>query len=915
MFLFWRLTGWVVFMLMITSTAVSADSEGSFAEELSSRDDVYSDQSWVAGENSELILQVKVNRLILGDVFGIKNSRGIYLGIQNLFEVLDFLIDVNVQKGSASGWFIKEDYHFDMDKIDNGAVEILVKGSSYDLNADKFIYESDDVYVEAELLLNILEIDYSVDLNSQVLQLEPSESLPVQDRLDREKRLRSERKNRLALLPIKRTPYRLWTIPFIDVQTRYTENSSNFTTTSYSMLGAGDLAYMTGTYYLQGDRDDKMKYFRMKLSRDSLKENLLGPLKSTHFSVGDINPNEGGGIGPAGSEVGIRISNRPYGRIMRQQKTDFYGDAQPGWDVELYRNNIYLGVQSVGENGRYEFFNQDVTAGKNIFKLVFYGPQGQRYEEKEEINLSRRGLDQDKLLYDISLSNQNSRLFEFRDDFSSKSEETRRFNLSLFKDVSENVSFQGIYSRYTFRDGTLHNFVKPAARLFFLDTLMFVDLTVDFNGGAAAHYSLSNSFWRQSITYSNTSTSEGFATDATTQHLPAKNTESIDISGPLIPLSFFRMNYSLNSTTIELKNTSVTNDYSARFSLSTLGFSFSNNLNYTKSTPIDSVSTHQVSGLANVSRSLWGVGLRMGASYQLEPSRDIQLRQITKLTGNASWLMFSSFRSQYKYSYIPQNGNESYGVSVNWRTKRFSIVSSFTRHSNNSYSAYLGMNFSLGYDFRTSKINFASERISRTGGVSARVYRDENFNGRYDKSEPVIEGAKIRAEQARRDGKSDSDGAVFFSGLPTDRTTDVELDVASLEDPFLISFVSGYSFVPRPGVVESLNVPLVNSGEIEGTIYLANKNGTIQEMGGVPLTLTNVQTREVNSVSSTFDGFYLFNSVKPGRYLVSIDPIYLKRFNYSARKPMPRIVKILASGNVESGNDFTIYGNEHFVNN
>jgi len=867
------------------------------------------DNSAITNEKVELILQIKVNRLILGDVFGIQRDKTIYIGMQNLFEVLGFLIHVDMKEKTADGWFIKDDLTFNMEEPNNssGSVEIDANNSTYMINKDSFIYEDDDIYIDAKAIFNIFEIEYKIETNNMLLRIFPTTPLPIQEKLRRQARKKARNRNLAAKLPLKRTPYKLWTTPFIDAQTRYTTNSAKNDTLSYSILGAGDLAYMTSTYYVQGDRDDQLKFFRMKLSRDSLSNKLLGPLKATHFSFGDINPNIGGGVGQAGNEVGVRISNRPYGRILRQQKTDFYGDAQPGWDVELYRNNIYLGIQSVEENGRYEFFNQDILAGKNIFKLVFYGPQGQRYEKTEEINLNQSGLDVRKVLYDVSLSHQHSRLFEFRDDFSSREEETRRFNLNLIKDVNEYVSFKGTYSRYTFSDGTTHNFIKPSTRIMFFDTLLFADFILDLNGGASTYYSLSRSFWQQALTYSNSISTADFVTESTDAIKTHQTVQNVDLSGPLLTTRFLRANYGVSASRSISKDVSVVDKYTANFSANILRFSISNNVNYTKTKAIDSPVVHAVNGIASLSKSMFGVNFRGGTSYLLEPSKDIKLKQITRLTGNISWRPFPRIRSQYTYSYVPISKNTSHAISLNWRTKKFSVISNFTRRNNGAYTAHMGINFSVGYDNKTSSFSLGSERIARTGGVSARVYRDDNFNGRLDATDPVIEGAKILAEQAKRHGKSNDAGIVFFPGLPTDRRTDVALDVSSLEDPFLIQIDNGYSFVPRPGVVETFNVPLVTSGEVEGVVYIENANGTKQPAGGIPITLTNIKTRDLESVVSAYDGFYLFSSIKPGRYLVSIDQTYLKRFKYSARKPMPRVVDIYRNGNVNMGNDFRIF--------
>ncbi|MDX1813139.1 MAG: hypothetical protein R3240_14380, partial [Gammaproteobacteria bacterium] len=208
----------------------------------------------------------------------------------------------------------------------------------------------------------------------------------------------------------------------------------------------------------------------------------------------------------------------------------------------------------------------------------------------------------------------------------------------------------------------------------------------------------------------------------------------------------------------------------------------------------------------------------------------------------------------------------------------------------------------------TSGFKMASERFANSGGVSASIFLDDNNNGIRDENESVVEGAKVAAVQARKNGKTDKNGEVFFPGLPVDRRTDVELDMGSLSDPFLISTKPGYSFVPRPGLVEKLEIPLVTSGEVEGTVYLTSKNGTFtREAGHVPMELVSIKNRKTYTTASAFDGYYLFTQVPPGRYLLAVNRKYLEKRNLTVQKPMPVLVEVAGDGSVVMGMDVMLF--------
>lgn len=859
-------------------------------------------------EEIDLILETQVDKLILGDEFGLRKGKINYVGLQNLFNILDFAINVDVENKKAKGWFIKEIFDFSMNEPVNEYVPVVIsaKGINYSVKQSKLIYKDDDIYIDADTIFKILEIEYNINISTLTLKLTPSTPLPIQNKLARKNRKKAKFRNSIAKLPLKYTSYGLLTTPFTDLQTRYITNNYDITNFSYSALGSGDFAFMTGNYYIQGDSKDSFKNFRLKLSKDSIKNNLLGPLKATQYSFGDINPNAGGGVGVAGQEVGVRITNKPSGSSLRLQKTDFIGDAQPGWDVELYRNNIFIDSVTISDNGRYEFYNQNLAYGKNNFKLIFYGPQGQQYEKIQVFDLNSEGFASSKIVYDMSLSKQQTQLFLVGNNSRKTETNKRRFNISLFNDVNEYISLQGSYSRYTFYDGVTHNFFKSGVRVFALNTLLSANAIKDINGGHTLTYSLSKSLWQQSLSYSNTTKSAGFSVEATILPTVSQTIQSASVAGSMLKTKYTYVNYDLRASRSVYENSSITNSLDFNSSVSILRLTLKNNLNYSESSTNGSVKKKYLSGIANLGTLVYGVTIRAGANYILEPVKRTKIKQVPRLFSSLSKLLTVKLRAKYSYGFSTINQNSSHTLALNWRAKKFTVTGNYRRNNNGNYTAFVGINFSLSYNKRTH-FNISPERISRTGAISAHIFSDENNNGIYDSGEPVIQNAKIRATQAYKSAKTDENGLVFLPGLPTNRATDIELDIDSLEDPFLTPSKQGYSFVPRPGVTETVNIPLVTSGEVEGTIYLENKNGSNQVAGYVPLNLINIQTRHNLSTISAYDGFYLFTQVPPGKYLVEVDKLYLTNNKYNARKPMPRVVTIFSTGNIEMENDFSIY--------
>ena len=119
--------------------------------------------------------------------------------------------------------------------------------------------------------------------------------------------------------------------------------------------------------------------------------------------------------------------------------------------------------------------------------------------------------------------------------------------------------------------------------------------------------------------------------------------------------------------------------------------------------------------------------------------------------------------------------------------------------------------------------------------------------------------------------------------MPVDRTTDVRgetivdglepfqpkligIDAGALPDPMVQPALPGMVLVPRPGIVATIDLPLVGASDVDGT-RVREGGGTIE---GVDLELLDLEGRAVARTRSDFDGFFLFERVPYGRYTVRI---------------------------------------------
>ena len=92
-------------------------------------------------------------------------------------------------------------------------------------------------------------------------------------------------------------------------------------------------------------------------------------------------------------------------------RTVIEGDALPGWEAELYRNDALLDYQVIPGQGQYRFINVPLLFGTNILRVELYGPQGQRREVVKRLYVGPGAAAPGQGYWRFSLSDANQTLF------------------------------------------------------------------------------------------------------------------------------------------------------------------------------------------------------------------------------------------------------------------------------------------------------------------------------------------------------------------------------------------------------------------------------------------------------------------------------------------------------------------------
>ncbi|MGC9386779.1 MAG: hypothetical protein ACP5D0_07525, partial [Hydrogenovibrio sp.] len=619
----------------------------------------------------DLILAVKSKNLVLGDLNVVERNGDYWVHFDDLTELLDFPIHYQASGSSdnttppiidAHGWFIRTENAFTLETLNSGTnsgantrYRIETPFATQEIPAEQLLNWHGDWLWPLQDALNWFQISAKPSLNNLTLTLDAKQPLPIEERIRRENRFQGGLTSDFELqYPRRDTPYQLISPINADLQFTLINDYSDNNRFNGSILGAGDLLYMTGRYYLSHNynefNDRNQTDLTVTLERNDIESDLLGPLKASHVSLGDINPTTLNNLPTGLYNTGMRISNRPYGRLTNASQTNISGLLQPGWDVELYINDIFIRSERVGQDGRYQFLNAPLNVGENRLLLKFYGPQGQREEKTEIINVDATSLTGSGFIYDASFSRQDWRLSDYIDNQYATQDEKYRTNVHLETGLTQKLSLTGDLSHYQFTDGEYHLFLQPGMRLFLLDSLINLNWLKDIEGGSQTNFSVSRGFGERrahTLSYNLENQTADFKLDATDEAL-LRNRQSLTLQGPFLSGLSRRMYYQLSAGLNEYYTRGDSQNYQVNLGANIGRWQLAHNLSYVLHSPgpEDDTSTDNLQGQLTVNAGLGRLYLRSGLTYGLEPNQEVQYGNIDFL-----WTFNSDWNAEASYDY------------------------------------------------------------------------------------------------------------------------------------------------------------------------------------------------------------------------------------------------------------------------
>ena len=833
-----------------------------------------------------LILEVRLGRYILTDgMFGYIEGGGLLLPLGEYARALEFNIAVDTANGRANGWYMDQDRLFELDIL-SGTVVIDGRRQAYDRGLVELHRE--DIFVDTRLLSQWFPADVEFDLSNLLVRIKSREPLPIERRAERELRrgaALARKKRAEAEYETVDRPYQWVDWPMVNFSSTAgyskTAGGDGEVSGSYNLLAAGDLMKMGSKLFVSGSEERGVSLVRLEMGRKDPDGQLLGPLGATEYLFGDI-------VTPAHDDIarprlgrGAQISSFPLERASDFDSINLVGELPLGWEVELYRNEILLDFRASRADGRYEFDEVPLLFGLNVLTLKFFGPQGQYREETRRVLVGQGQVAPGEFNYRLAVTQQDEYLIPVQDDTAvstanSELQGEARAITEAEYGLNKHFSVAGGASSIALPDGR-HNYGKLGLRFGWRNLYSRFDVIGDsmgggaVKGGAQVSMPLNLSLLVEHIELRNF-VSEEFPEDID----PTLRVSKLGLNGVAPVGSLLRVPFSITAEHETSESGATETELRNRVSTSISRVSLSNWLLWRRTEGAISDTTN-AEGALLIGGHLYRTILRGELQYGIEPESELT-RGI--LSAERHFGMDTTGRVSVERTFT---GEEVTTLSAAL-SQRFDIAALGLNGSwsdDGAGSVFLSLSFAFGREPRTGDWGMYSDAVAENGAVSARVFLDNDLDGKYSPDDTPVEGATFDTGRGIIRETTNEDGVLLLTGLPAWRDVDVVIPPQGLEDPYWSPSADGFTVRTRPGTASLVDFPVIVTGEIDGMVY-ARQGGAMLEVADVAMELVDEEGETIAETRSAFDGFFLFEMVRPGRYTVRVSPEQLRRLGLVA---------------------------------
>lgn len=808
------------------------------------------------------VYRLQLDRMVLNSAILVYNnydSGQIVIPLNEFLTAIEFPITFDLDSKTASGWFISENQEFELNLSEKF---VSVKGKRTALTLNQVELHEDDLYVELKQLEAWFPILLENDLNEQSIRVKPILPIPIQIRMEKEaKREKISIGNKRKQKSIYSESPSLFSVPQADLSIQSSFTNGDFKE-KYSLSASGLVLKQHTRFRVH--QTSELSNIKLTIEDKNTDNDLFG-LMGTEYAMGDINTFTVPLISNGKSGRGIFYSTMPFsaGNSVQSGQVELIGELPVGYEVDIIQNGQLIGFQDTqNENGEYEFV-ANARPGLNIFELIFYGPQGQKFTKTEKFFIPTNFIGSNALGTKFSFIQENTDLFNDSDDIGNG-----RLILQTEYGIDSMTGFYGAFVSY--KDSAER---KNYGLVRYSRSFMGARSDFSFVAGEIDDYALGMRF-QGSL--------NGLSWNFELQHLEKLKSEyKKNLSGG------FDIKQALKSGISGILPYTVNMPFYINYEGYYSPDKYRNKVNFNVTKPFRFIRVSSNTTYINqnnnknssntqfqFSTSWKNVNLRGSTSLNLVPEFKFNMASI-----NVRYSINDKYNLNSSYQINGVNkSNFSLGYSQTF--KHFSLGFSSAYDQGSGLSASLNFSMGLGYNSLNKNTFVTSKKLVNTSSAITNVYYDKNDNNKYDEEEEKLSNVKfIGSNKSLVDRESDDNGNIFLYGVSPYSRIKLQIDPTTLDDISLYSLNENFDYRMKPSQLMYIDFPISFRGEIDGQIN-EYKNGRERAGESIELDLVSWRTgKVVANKKSQYDGFVLFESVPADKYYLKVNKAFIKRVN------------------------------------
>jgi hypothetical protein len=811
-----------------------------------------------------------------------------FFPLTELMSSLEVALNYGPAQRKIDGFFAEPGRRVDisLDTLRGNVGERSVQADPRDV-----IEDTGEIYMTLQAIEALFPVKLSYDPLDQVLLVQSSVPLPREQRRERVNRQRfldasGQNAQGEGLYPRAATPLAIFSPNFFDLSAEVGQrNSAPDLVGQISLATSGEL--VGGVYNVTiGGVPENFPSAGQAVWRwyDTRPERAKNTLLPSVVELGDIFTSSGGLLSGSRGGRGVRLSNGAFDQSTNLTTTDIRGQLPAGYDVELYRNGVLLTFKRGDETLRYDFLEVPLLFGRNEFLLVFYGPQGRKYEESRVIVTDGSILGRGQFEYELAVQEFERPVFSFdngRDQFGGQraGRGEPRYSATAAFGLNDKIALDFAIVNGP-RPGLTLN--EPVERLTsyavglrgsIWESRIRLSAGSDGNGGSAIGAEVLRRVFGANVAFGHYEYLNGYRGERNVDTIGEGliRETRLRLDRPFrIGKRAINQSLTLNRNEFEDNRSDVQADWTVNWGSSRANWS--NSLRYQSNQTAGSLNYTAFNEIAlNVAHSNRWTS-RGGISFELSPDAGIQ---------SASILTNYRFNERMDLSVAVDRAfgqSETTRLRADLRREFGAFSLAFrTEFADNPSDTYFGIVLSTSLiNRRTTRMPLVMSRPNAdSAAVAATLFHDLNGDGRRNPGEPAVPGAQVRIDRGPS-YQTDKRGLGMMTGLPPLQAVDITADLSSVEDAALLPTTRGLELFLRPGQIARIDMPLQTSGDIEGEVKLRRANGD-QSVAGVLVQAIDASGKIIGESRTEFDGYFSIAGLPARPYRIRISPEQLQR--------------------------------------